>query len=177
MDKLIPDKKFLTVEFKSDIRKLSDENLIDSVVAFANTEGGDLYLGVEDNGNVSGRHESHKDFTQLSAFIANKTIPPVSVIEDIDAELPVIKISVPKSRSIVASSSGKIQRRQLKMDGTPENIPMYPYEINTVLQTCPCWITPLNRCQMHNTATSTLLKESICEISCAVTTEKNCCLT
>ena len=112
MDKLIPSKESLTVEFKSDKKKLSDETLIDSVVAFANTEGGDLYLGVEDNGHVSGRHESHKDFAQLSAFIANKTIPPVSVrVEQIEAELPVIKISVPKSRSIVASSSGKIQRR------------------------------------------------------------------
>ena len=134
MDKLIPSKESLMVEFKSNKKKLSDDIIIDSVVAFANTEGGDLYLGVEDNGHVSGRHESHKDFTQLSAFIANRTIPPVSVrVEQIEAELPVIKISVPKSRSIVASSSGKIQRRQIKMDGTPENIPMYPYEINTRL--------------------------------------------
>lgn len=134
MDKLIPTKESLTVEFKSDRKKLSDEILIDSVVAFSNTEGGDIYLGVEDDGSISGRHESHKDFTKLAAFIANRTIPPVSIrVEQIETELPVIKISVPKSRSIVASSSGKIQRRRLKMDGTPENIPMYPYEINTRL--------------------------------------------
>ena len=33
----------------------------------------------------------------------------------------------------MASSSGKIQRRRLKADGTPENVPMYPYEITTRL--------------------------------------------
>ena len=29
----------------------------------------------------------------------------------------------------MASSSGKIQRRRIKADGTPENVPMYPHEI------------------------------------------------
>lgn len=134
MERLIPQSESLTVEFKSDRNKLSNDVLIDAIVAFANTEGGDLYLGVEDNGEITGRHESHKDFSQLSAFIANRTIPPISVrVEEIEVGLPVIKIHVPKCRSIVASSAGKMQRRQIKMDGTPENVPMYPYEISTRL--------------------------------------------
>lgn len=134
MDRQTPKKETLTIEFKSDKKKLSDEAIIDSVVAFANTEGGDIYLGIEDNGEITGRHENHRDFTKLAAFIGNRTIPPISVrVEQIDEFVPVLKISVPKSRSIVASSSGKIQRRQLKIDGTPENVPMYPYEINTRL--------------------------------------------
>lgn len=134
MERLIPMEESLTIEFKSDRKKLSDDVLIDAVVAFANTEGGDLYLGVEDSGEVTGRHESHKDFSRLAAFVANKTIPPVAVrVEEIADIFPVIKIQVPKSRSIVASSAGKIQRRQIKMDGTPENVAMYPYEINTRL--------------------------------------------
>ena len=134
MERLIPQSESLIVEFKSDRKKLSDDALIDAIVAFANTEGGDLYLGVEDNGEITGRHESHRDFSQLSAFIANRTIPPIPVrVEEIEDELPVIKIHVPKSRSIVASSVGKMQRRQIKMDGTPENVPMYPYEISTRL--------------------------------------------
>lgn len=134
MERLIPQAESLTVEFKSDRKKLSDEVLIDAVVAFANTEGGDIYLGVEDDGEVTGRHGSHKDFSRLAAFIANKTMPPIPVrIEEIEDVFPVIKINVPKSRSVVASSSGKIQRRQIKMDGKPENIAMYPYEISTRL--------------------------------------------
>lgn len=130
----IPIKETLEIEFKSDVRKLSDKDLIDAVVAFANTSGGSLYLGIEDDGTVTGLHEQHKDVTQLAAFIANRTVPPISVrVELIDAEKPVLQIQVPQSRSIVASSEGKIQRRRLKADGTPENVPMYPYEINSRL--------------------------------------------
>ncbi len=134
MERLVPEKESLTIEFKSDKKAISDEVIIDAVVAFANTEGGELYLGVEDNGEITGIHASHKDITQLAAFIANKTIPPQSVrVELLDEVYPVIRIQVAKSRSIVASSSGKTQRRQIKADGTPENVPMYPYEYNTRL--------------------------------------------
>lgn len=130
----IPKRETLEIEFKSDRKKLSDEDLIDAVVAFANTVGGTLYLGVEDDGTVTGLHEKHRDSTQLAAFVANRTVPPIAVrLEQIGEEVPVLAIHVPKSRSIVASSSGKIQRRRLKADGKPENVPMYPYEINTRL--------------------------------------------
>lgn len=134
MERLIPEKETLEIEFKSDMKKLSDNDLVDAIVAFSNTNGGDLYLGVEDDGSITGLHKDHKDITQLAAFIANKTIPPVSVrVELVDVEPSVLMIHVPKSRSIVASSAGKIQRRRLKPDGSPENIPMYPYEISTRL--------------------------------------------
>ena len=134
MEMTIPNKETMEIEFKSDVKKLSDADLVDAVVAFANTMGGCLYLGVEDDGTITGLHEQHRDITQLAAFIANRTVPPVSVrLEIIPAEKPVLAIQVPKSRSIVASSNGKIQRRRLKADGMPENIPMYPYEIATRL--------------------------------------------
>ena len=117
-------------EFKSDLKKLSDQDIIDSIVAFASTDGGNLFLGVEDDGEITGLHKDHMDITQLSAFIANKTVPPISVrTELLELEYPVLKIEVPKKTAIVSSSVGKIQRRRLKADGSPENIPMYPYEI------------------------------------------------
>ena len=50
---LIPERETMEVEFKSDLKKLSDSDLVDAVVAFANTNGGDLYLGVEDDGRVT----------------------------------------------------------------------------------------------------------------------------
>ncbi|MGN0473760.1 MAG: RNA-binding domain-containing protein [Acutalibacteraceae bacterium] len=125
----------ITIEFKSDLKKISDEVIVDAVVAFANTDGGCFYLGVEDNGDITGLHKEHKDCTRLAAFIANKTVPPVAVsaekIEYDDVEY--ITITVPKCKSIIASSSGKILRRRIKADGEPENIPMYPHEINTRL--------------------------------------------
>ena len=44
MDRIIPLKETLSVEFKSDINKLSNSEIFEAVVAFANTEGGDLYV-------------------------------------------------------------------------------------------------------------------------------------
>lgn len=124
-------KETLTIEFKSDKKKYPDNEIIDAVVAFANTDGGDFYLGVEDDGEITGLHKDHQDIDRLNAFIANKTIPPVSVRSEVlffDG-IPVLKIAVPRHKNIVATSSGKLVRRRIKVDGTPENIPMYPYEI------------------------------------------------
>ena len=69
---------------KSDKTCLPDGDIIDAIVAFANTDGGDLiYLGVENDGEITGLHNRHKDITQLAAFIANRTVPPVSVRTEI----------------------------------------------------------------------------------------------
>ncbi len=127
-------KESLTVEFKSDRKKLPDEILVEAVVAFANTDGGEIYLGVEDGGEITGLHQDHADPLTLSAFISNRTVPPISTrTEVLEYAKPVLKISVPRSATIVATSSGKMLRRRLKADGTPENVPMYPYEITSRL--------------------------------------------
>ena len=136
MHRIIPDRETLTVEFKSDRpKKLQDSDIFDAVVAFANTDGGDLYLGVEDSGEITGVHQEHANPIALSAYIANNTVPPVSVrTEIVDETEPVLRISVPKSYGgIIATSSGRIMRRRMKHDNTPENIPMYPTEIATRL--------------------------------------------
>src|SRR5436309_1485468 len=75
----IPEKESLTVEFKSDVKRLSDSELALAIVCLANTEGGEIYLGVEDNGRVTGLHPEHQNLIGLAAMIANKTMPPVSV--------------------------------------------------------------------------------------------------
>ena len=135
MPRTIPLKETLTVEFKSDIKKYGDSNLFEDVVAFANTDGGDLYLGVEDDGTITGVHKDHSNPITLSAYIANNTVPPISTrTEIIEEERPVLKISVPKSYGgIAATRSGKMMRRRMKSDNTPENVPMYPTEIATRL--------------------------------------------
>lgn len=128
---IIPKKETLTIEFKSDIEGFSEIELVSAIVAMTNTEGGILYLGVEDNGVPTGLSTKHKDPIGLMALIANKTVPSVSVRAEIieDNGLEVMQIQIPMSRSIVATSDGKIQKRRLKPDGSPENVPMYPYEI------------------------------------------------
>lgn len=132
---IIPDSETLTVEFKSDVKKLPDNDLVEAVIGMTNTEGGDLFLGVEDNGRITGVHKEHADSVGVSALIANKTVPSVAVraeVLTVQGE-EILKIEIPKSRTIISSSEGKIIRRRIKIDGTPENVPMYPYEINTRL--------------------------------------------
>ena len=131
IERLIPTKETLTVEFKSDLKKYSDADLFEDVVAFANTEGGDLFIGVEDDGTITGVHKEHANPVTLGAYIANNTVPPISTrCEIIGEDRPVLKISVPKSYGgIAATRAGKILRRRMKIDNTPENIPMYPIEI------------------------------------------------
>ena len=42
------------MEFKSDKKRLSDDAIIDAVVAFANTDSGDIYLGAMVTVTVAG---------------------------------------------------------------------------------------------------------------------------
>lgn len=127
----IPYKETLEIEFKSDEKLYPDRDLIEEIVGMANTAGGTLYLGVEDNGDITGVHKKHKDAIGVTALIANSTVPPIAVRAEVINEEndDVLRIEVPRSRSIVATSSGKILRRRIKADGSPEVIPMYPYEI------------------------------------------------
>ena len=127
----IPLVESLEIEFKSDQKCYPDHDLIEEIVGMTNAVGGILYLGVEDDGNITGVHKKHKDALGVTALIANSTVPPVSaraeVITEEDQEI--LKIEVPRSRGIVSTASGKILRRRLKLDGSPEVVPMYSYEI------------------------------------------------
>ncbi len=128
---MIPKNETLTVEFKSDLKRYSDRELVEEIVGMANTEGGVLYLGVEDNGQPTGVHENHKDPIGLAAMIANMTVPSISVRAEIirENDTDIMKIEIPISRTVVATSAGKTLRRRLNAEGNPENVPMYPYEI------------------------------------------------
>ncbi|GDZ20937.1 DNA-binding protein [Bifidobacteriaceae bacterium MCC01959] len=128
-------KETSSLEFKSDLKRLPDDDLLDAVVALANSDGGTVYLGVEDDGTPTGIDKVHQDAVGLSAMIANRTVPPVSARAQIvgTEKTPVMQIDVPKSRSVVSTKSGKVLRRRMKVDGTPESVPMYPYEIATRL--------------------------------------------
>jgi ATP-dependent DNA helicase RecG len=66
----------LTVEFKSDRKPLPDRELVAAIVALANAEGGTLFLGVEDDGTVTG--SQYQDFAGLAVLIANKTNPSIT---------------------------------------------------------------------------------------------------
>ena len=127
----IPWNESLEIEFKSDLKGYPDHDLVEEIVGMANTVGGTLYLGVEDDGSITGIHEKHRDAVGVTALIANKTVPPVSVRAELLMEegLDVLKIEVPRSRGVVSTASGKLLRRRLTLNGSPEVIPMYSYEI------------------------------------------------
>lgn len=131
----IPKKETINIEFKSDLKRYSDKDLIDEIVGMTNTEGGQLFLGIEDDGSITGVHAAHADVTGVTALIANNTVPSVSVRAEIicEEDKEILKIEVPMSRTIVAASSGKVLRRRLKLDGSPENVPLFPYEITSRL--------------------------------------------
>ncbi|MBR5719192.1 MAG: ATP-binding protein, partial [Clostridia bacterium] len=127
----IPQKESLEVEFKGDKKCYPDHDLIEAIVGMTNTVGGVLYLGVEDDGEITGVHKNHKDPIGVAALIANNIVPPITVRAEIIMEdnQEVLRIEVPRSRAVASTSSGKLLRRRMKPDGTPEVVPMYSYEI------------------------------------------------
>lgn len=129
----IPTTESLRVELKSDVRKLPDQELVLAAVCLANTEGGEIYLGVENDGRVSGLHPEHHDMMGLAALIANRTVPPLSVrtaLLEVQGK-SVARIDVPHSPRLVATANGTLQRRRLLADGTPQCVPFLPHEFST----------------------------------------------
>lgn len=120
----------LTVEFKSDVKGLPDRDLVAAIVAMANTEGGLVLLGVDDDGTVTGVQPSHQDTAGLIALIANRTSPSVAVSAEVVDwnKKQFISIQVPKARGIVSTSDGLLLRRRLMVSGKPEAVPFYPHE-------------------------------------------------
>lgn len=129
--KLLEKGETLSLEFKSDTKGgLSDRDLVAAVVAMANTDGGLILLGVEDDGRVTGIQPRHQDTIGLKALIANRTSPSVAVSTELIewAEEKILSITVPKSHSIVSTTDGLVLRRRLMASGKPEAVPFYPHE-------------------------------------------------
>ncbi|WGL64956.1 ATP-binding protein [Pseudomonas sp. CW003PS] len=126
----LPPRETLTVEFKSDRSKLPDTDLIEALVCLANAEGGELWLGVEDDGTASGLHAEHRLLEGLAGMVAARTSPSLSVqAEAVEVNgVTVARIRVPKAHGEVATTSGVYLRRRLKHDGTPECVAMLPHE-------------------------------------------------
>lgn len=128
---ILPPAETLRVEFKSDQKRLSDNELVEALIGLANTKGGELWLGVEDDGTPTGLHAAHENLAGLPSLVAAKTSPSLSVIvEPIDISgVRIARIVVPKSlTSDVATTAGVYLRRRIKQDGTPECVPMLPHD-------------------------------------------------
>lgn len=126
----LPPAESLTVEFKSDRKRLSDNELVEAIVCLANAEGGELWLGVEDDGTPTGLHAEHRMLDGLPGLVAARTSPSLNVtVQALEVDgVAVARISVPKARSVVATSGGVYLRRRIRHDGQPECVPMLPHE-------------------------------------------------
>lgn len=73
---LLPDHESLTVEFKSEWNEHKDGDPIKkTLVAFANTAGGDLYIGVDDEGNVVGLTDPGRVEEKLASAVRDNISP------------------------------------------------------------------------------------------------------
>ncbi|MDA7418304.1 putative DNA binding domain-containing protein [Xenophilus arseniciresistens] len=126
----LPPAESLTVEFKSDRKRLPDAELVEAVVCLANAEGGELWLGVEDDGTVTGLHLEHALLAGLPGLVLARTSPALTVqVDSVDiGGVRVARIAVPKGQTEIATASGVYLRRRIKHDGTPECAPMLPHD-------------------------------------------------
>lgn len=117
-------------EFKSDVSFFPDSELVYECVALANTDGGVLWLGVEDDGRLSGVQKKH--LSSPSPLIANRTVPSLNVVTEVvrvDEAVSVLRIEVPQVRGLVGTTDGRYAKRRIKYDGSPETVLMTPFEI------------------------------------------------
>jgi len=126
----LPPRESLTVEFKSDRKRLSDNDLVEAVICLANADGGELWLGVEDNGTPTGLHIEHLQVAGLAGLVAARTSPSLAVTVTPVAlgTVNVAHIAVPKAHGEVATTGGVYLRRRLKGDGQPECVAMLPHD-------------------------------------------------
>lgn len=89
----------LHTEFK--IWPVHPDDLASSIVAFANTDGGQIILGVDDKGRITGIDEDEMDraaqFVDNVSF--NNCVPPVTVLQETirnEAGRAVLVVNVPK---------------------------------------------------------------------------------
>ncbi len=122
----------ITVEFKSWIKANSMKERINLVVpeliAFANNKGGTVYLGIEDNGEVTGCSGKY-DLQNICESIYDKTRPPMFTdIEEINyQERKIIAISVSSDGKTYATTDGRCLKRLGK-----NSKPYYPDEMSHI---------------------------------------------
>jgi ATP-dependent DNA helicase RecG len=127
----IPEKETLEVEFKSDRDPLNDDELVEALICLANAQGGTLYLGVENDGSVTGLHPNRpQQVIGLSAMVANRTAPSLSVQVELQfhQDQRIAAISVPRSPEVIARTDGLVKRRRIGGNGQPECVPFLPHE-------------------------------------------------
>lgn len=89
---------------KVELKRILNDTFEKEVVAFLNTDGGTIYIGVEDNGTVVGVKNTDKLLKEISDVITDKILPnckeyvhPSAFLED---GKMIIKVEVKKGNSL-----------------------------------------------------------------------------
>ena len=123
------------IEFKSKDSLKFPETLLKSIVSLANTNGGIIFVGIKDNGEIDPiQYENYKELdlikSKLTNFIRNSIVPiPVVKIEDIylNHNKAIFKLKVGEFYDILYSVNGVFYRRLGASD-----IPMDFYYLRSV---------------------------------------------
>ena len=135
LKKIIEQGETATVEFKSWAKAASMRERINLVVpeliAFANYKGGTVYLGIEDDGTVTGCSGKY-DVQNMCESIYDKTRPPMFTdIEEIEyAGKKIIAVSVASDGKTYATTDGRCLKRLGK-----NSKPYYPDEMSHIYST------------------------------------------
>ncbi len=87
----------LHTEFKNE--RVSSNDLADAIVSFANTDGGQLIIGVNNNRSIDGVSNTDQIMQRIDQIAYNNCIPPVTVIQETiktDEGLDVVVVNIPK---------------------------------------------------------------------------------
>lgn len=83
-----------TIEFK---RELTDA-VKREIIAFANTQGGELYIGIDDDGTIMGLENAHKTLEAVSSMLHDSIQPDILVHTHLSVEImegkEIVKITV-----------------------------------------------------------------------------------
>lgn len=132
LKKVIEEGETSTVEFKSWVKASSMKEIInlavDELIAFANCKGGTVYIGIEDNGEVTGCSGKY-DLQNICETIYDKTRPPMfTEAKELAYEgKKIIAISVEPDGKIYATTDGRCLKRLGK-----NSKPFYPDEMSHI---------------------------------------------
>ena len=132
LESIIAQGETSTVEFKSWVKAPSVKEIInftvDELIAFANCKGGTVFLGIEDNGEVTGCPDNY-NLQNLCETIYDKTRPPMftEITEFSYKGNSIIAISVEPDGKIYATTDGRCLKRLGK-----NSKPFYPDEMSHI---------------------------------------------
>lgn len=95
-----------------ELKRTFTPSLKKEIVAFANTNGGTVYIGVEDDGNVIGVPNAHEVEEAVNAMIHNSIVPDLSMFAEArvewfdDVELVVVTVHRGPSRPYCIEGKG-----------------------------------------------------------------------